>query len=369
MYNLASVSSCSARILSSALSRFTIGVNRRACSLQNVADDPETERMLKVLRLEVDVFRQEGRKAPDPELLKEEHWNHLLTLKTKNSRQKYYAYLWQIQMKRESAKKKHETAKAETLVRRAEKLEIAKTEEHIVYGLNWTTMFLRIYDSTINLWLNNRLTRAMQFAPKVVIDCSYEEYMSRSEASNCGKQLMLAFAENRLATEPFDLHFCSVDLNAVGGNTLKKFIPTLLDPDFPINVHTESHLDLFPKERLVYLTPHCRQELTAYNPDDIYIIGAMVDKKNTDPLSLAKAKRQGLRMAKLPLDRYLQWTAGSGKSLTINQMISILLIQKETSNWQKSLEVVPRRKLTVYPEKKRDWLENRMETFKYRPRY
>lgn len=52
----------------------------------------------------------------------------------------------------------------------------------------------------------------------------------------------------------------------------------MYDPEFPLNVHKSSYLDLFPKQNLVYLTPHCREELTTYDHDAIYIIGGIVDK-------------------------------------------------------------------------------------------
>lgn len=66
---------------------------------------------------------------------------------------------------------------------------------------------------------------------------------------------------------------------------------------------------------------------------------------NNEPLSLAKAKKEGLQMKRLPLDRYLQWGAGSGKSLTLNQMVSILLDVKTTGDWNYALRHVPRRKV------------------------
>lgn len=50
-------------------------------------------------------------------------------------------------------------------------------------------------------------------------------------------------------------------------------------------------------------------------------------------------------MAKLPLDRYLQWGAGSGKSLTLNQVTSILLDVKHTGDWKHAFRHVPKRKL------------------------
>lgn len=65
---------------------------------------------------------------------------------------------------------------------------------------------------------------------------------------------------------------------------------------------------------------------------------------NNEPLSLAKAKKLGLRMARLPLDRYLQWKAGSGKSLTLNQMTDILLDVKKNGDWKNALRHVPTRK-------------------------
>lgn len=49
------------------------------------------------------------------------------------------------------------------------------------------------------------------------------------------------------------------------------------EPWFPLNIHEDSYLNHFPKEKLVYLTPHCRNDLEEFNHDDIYIIGAMVD--------------------------------------------------------------------------------------------
>lgn len=68
-------------------------------------------------------------------------------------------------------------------------------------------------------------------------------------------------------------------------------------------VNPDSYLEKYPRERLVYLTPHCREELITYDHNAVYIIGGIVDKSSGEPLSLAKAKREGIRMKKLPLDR------------------------------------------------------------------
>lgn len=308
----------------------------------------EREKRLKVLQLEVDIAHQEGRRVPALDFFQEHHWTHVLTLPSKSARIKYYAFLWQIEMKKESSQRKKEYRAEETERRLAEVRKEREENNHIIYGLAHTSMFLRIYDSTINHWQNNRLTRAMQFAPKMVLDCSYDDHMNHRESSYAAKQLMLCFAENRANDEPFDLHYCNTNFDGSCMQSLKRYIPTMLNPEFPMNVHRQCFTELFPKEQLVYLTPHCREDLVTYNPDDVYIVGAMVDTVNNEPLSLAKAKRLGLRMARLPLDRYLQWSAGSGKSLTLNQMISIMLDLKNTGDWNTALQHVPRRKVTDY---------------------
>lgn len=66
---------------------------------------------------------------------------------------------------------------------------------------------------------------------------------------------------------------------------------------------------------------------------------------NNEPHSLAKAKRDGIKMAKLPLDRYIEWAPGSKKNLNINHMVPILLDLKLTGDWEYSLRHIPRRKL------------------------
>ncbi|GBP39974.1 Mitochondrial ribonuclease P protein 1 homolog [Eumeta japonica] len=66
---------------------------------------------------------------------------------------------------------------------------------------------------------------------------------------------------------------------------------------------------------------------------------------NNEKLSLAKAKRDGLKMAKLPLDRYLEWGSGGKKNLNINHMVSILQDLKISGDWEYALKHVPRRKL------------------------
>ncbi|GFG39653.1 hypothetical protein Cfor_02960 [Coptotermes formosanus] len=300
--------------------------------------DPVLEKKLKILFLEVEVLRQSGHRVP--ENIKLRQWKELLTMETRTGRRKYLSYIFGVEKSQENRKKK----KAELKQQRGDDIKVPENN-HLIYGLGHNTMLLRVYDSTINHFYNSKLIQAMQFGQKLVLDCSYDSHMTVREAMNCGKQLTYTFSDNRSHDSPFDLYLCNARRE---GNTMKQFvksIPTLYDPDFPINITEKHYLELFPKENIVYLTPHCREEMREFDHDAIYIIGAMVDKANDEPLSLAKAKREGLKMAKLPLDRYLAWGAGGSKSLTLNQVIKILLDIRASGSWDKALQHVPRRKL------------------------
>lgn len=46
-------------------------------------NDPDNEKKLQILKLEVDVYCQEGRKAPSLESMKDHHWEHVLSLNSR----------------------------------------------------------------------------------------------------------------------------------------------------------------------------------------------------------------------------------------------------------------------------------------------
>ncbi|KAK9502174.1 hypothetical protein O3M35_012757 [Rhynocoris fuscipes] len=301
--------------------------------------DESLLKKLKIIMLEVEVLRQSGGRVP--EKMSTERWIDVVNMKSKSQRFKQLAFWWLNEKRREGDKEKKVIKRA---VREESLKNINKENGHIYYGFGGSTIFLRVYDSTIDRWKNSRLIQAMQFNPTLVIDCGYEQHMNTAELNNCAKQLVYVFSENRSHDQPFNLYLCNASRENRLLRTLNKLIPTLYDDDFPLNITANSYTDIFPKEKLVYLTPHCNEELKQFNDDDIYIIGAMVDKTNQEPLSLAKAKSEQVRMAKLPLDRYLDWGIGT-KSLTINQCLKIMLDVRVSGDWEKALVHVPKRKI------------------------
>jgi Trm5-related predicted tRNA methylase len=79
-------------------------------------------------------------------------------------------------------------------------------------------------------------------------------------------------------------------------------MPQLKEPHCPTILTEKSPWELFPPEKLVYLSPDSRTDLV-YKPDDIYVIGGLVDPGTENPATLSTAKRLGIRHARLPLKR------------------------------------------------------------------
>lgn len=69
-------------------------------------DDPTLENKLRVIMLEIEVMRQDGRKAPEDENIKQHHWEHILSLPSRSARFKYLTFLWKNEKKTENTKVK-----------------------------------------------------------------------------------------------------------------------------------------------------------------------------------------------------------------------------------------------------------------------
>ncbi|CAF0856744.1 unnamed protein product [Adineta ricciae] len=118
----------------------------------------------------------------------------------------------------------------------------------------------------------------------------------------------------------------------------------------------DQYIDLFHKDRLVYLTPDSPNEMTHFDHDAVYIVGGIYDDENKEPLTYQKAVRQNIRHAKLPLDKF---HSSSSKALAFHEVYNILLTLKHTNNnWIKAFRYVPKRKIATRVEEEAEYKEN-----------
>ena len=95
---------------------------------------------------------------------------------------------------------------------------------------------------------------------------------------------------NQLLLEPYDIHMCSFDeSDSVATGLLQSTGDECL-----WNVNSRCFSEIFPRDKLVYMTPDSPNIMTRFSYDDIFILGACVDVKDTESsmgISYAKAER------------------------------------------------------------------------------
>lgn len=175
----------------------------------------------------------------------------------------------------------------------------------------------------------------------LLFDCGFCDTMSKFEIRDTARQIKYAFSENRLHSRPFVMHLCNMDEKSLLWRELERQMPNF--PKLPLKVHTGDVTEVFPKQELVYLSPDAEDVMHEFNANDNYIIGSIVDKGQQMPLTLAKAKKLNIRTVRLPLNKYIKFH--SHKTLTLDQMVNILLELKKSRDWPKALKHVPRRKI------------------------
>ena len=144
---------------------------------------------------------------------------------------------------------------------------------------------------------------------------------------------------NKEAKTPFPLYLTGVSPE------IQEWLKTTYVIDetganFPVEITEKHQTELFPKERLVYLSPDSKNDLMEFDDDDIYVIGGIIDKGHDfSPLTLANAKRNQIRHARFPMKK----TIGLAADLNVETCVAIMADMKYSNDWFYSLRWVASR--------------------------
>ena len=283
-----------------------------------------------------------GMTLEDP-ILTEDMLKDLLKLDSKNGYLKTLTFFQKrYQVKLIGYIKKRARQRLNPIMAEKHRESIAQND-HISYGLGHNTIFLRVNESTVDNLANYRYARDMVSSDThqpIVIDCSWtKNATSQQNKSLFFKELPYLFNYNRHSYQPFDIHVTSCDFRKNERLIKKQFPKHLEAPQEVLETFTEkSHLDLFDKDRLVYLSPDSRNDLK-YHADDIYIIGGLIDTDIMSNASLSVAKRQGIRHARLPMKK----VRGLHGVLTLETVLGILVDYRITKDWFYAMRWLPPR--------------------------
>ncbi len=124
---------------------------------------------------------------------------------------------------------------------------------------------------------DNKLITQARLGEHVLVDCGFEVEHARSRyVSKLVDQIEFFFANIHEYHSPSFVTLCNF---ATDGQIQQEFFRRR-DQNRSVSCFetTEaSYLDLFDKQKLIYLSPHSPYELSEYDHDAVYIIGAIVD--------------------------------------------------------------------------------------------
>lgn len=314
--------------------------NEATRTLENLNEGERIK--LKRLKMEYENLKAEMEMVPRE--MRNLDWVKLLNLDTTSSRMKYFRYRTLTENKELSRRKKKEHKRLAKESTKQDAEDEDKGLNKIVHHIE--SKFLFKYVGKLNA------CRSMVFGNPFVFDFNVGEQRER-EARNLIQQLDACYSANKRHIEPFHMHFTGIPNTGFLADELKwKHTGNAF-----IDYHEQDIHEVFPKEQLVYLTPQSFTNLD-YNPNDIYVMGALVDLIDKKPYTSAKAKKLNLRTACLPLNRF--YRLKKNKSLPLDIVYRVMLDINLTGDWEKAMIHVPQRywvdvktpKLRLYWEEK-----------------
>ena len=174
----------------------------------------------------------------------------------------------------------------------------------------------------------------------VAIDLSFDDLMLDKDLGSCASQLLRVYTNNRRANRPIPVHFTGLK---EGGKLYEKMERNDGWKNWDVVTHRESFMELFDKEKIIYLTSDSETVLETLEKDAVYVIGGLVDHNHHKFLTQELALKNCIRSARLPLSEYL--IIKTRTVLTINQVFDIILGISEGLPWKEVLmNTLPQRK-------------------------
>ncbi|CAA9988215.1 tRNA m(1)G methyltransferase, putative [Plasmodium knowlesi strain H] len=188
------------------------------------------------------------------------------------------------------------------------------------------------------------LMKAYNEGYKICYNCSFLSQMGEKEVSSLAKQVFLGYHYMIKEQLPVQFHFTSL-INS------DEFYTQLSEKyaleKWRVHIHQEDYWNLFPREKIVVLSPDAEEELTEVRDDEVYVISALVDRSVSKNLSFSQASLHNLVTKKLPIEKYFK--KKKSNVLNVNTVVEILISFLKNKNWMKVFkECVPQKKVLCF---------------------
>lgn len=183
---------------------------------------------------------------------------------------------------------------------------------------------------------------------KVIMDCEFDDLMSDKEVVSLSNQITRCYSAMRHSG-----HEVPLTISCFNKRLKSRFDKTLPDHtkwkniQFDNNATLKEVIPLDPSERsrITYLTADTDTELQELEEGETYIIGGIVDKNRHKKLCLDKATELGLKVARLPIGKYIK--LNGRQVLATSHVYEIMCMWfDQLRDWEKAFNaVLPPRKL------------------------
>ncbi|KAH8250565.1 hypothetical protein KR038_007125, partial [Drosophila bunnanda] len=207
--------------------------------------------------------------------------------------------------------------------------------------------------------LKRRQVTASDSGLSVAIDLDYDDLMHERDIAKCVKQCLRIYTINRRSSHPGKLHFTGIRSN---GHIHESFRKNDGWENWHVEYHFDrSHLELFERQQLVYLTCESDKVLDKLQPGTTYVIGGLVDHNHWKGLCHQRATEAGLNTARLPLSEHVDMKTRS--VLSTYHVFELLSKVAAGQDWTTAiLDTIPLRKgAKAKAPQGKDALENNEE--------
>ncbi len=312
------------------------------------------------MNFRIQTLRESGERVPDH--VPDEYWSDLISTPLLNNRKSLYNYLFL----REVSKRKRIAEKAAVQERRIQSTvrhaELAAAGLPLTNYPGYKSMFRQLTSGPTERWIrDSKLITQARLGDHLLVDCGFEVEHARSKyISKLVDQMEFFFSNIHEYHSPSFVTLCNF---AIDGQIQQEFSRRQSQNRCITCFETTeaSYLDLVDKDKLIYLSPHSPYEMSEYDHNAVYIIGAIVDVSvGGRPLTLAKAKRDNIKHKRLPLERYLKYEkkrflkikkkiffwvfrfgSNASRTLSLDKIYSILMALKHGKSWTEAFQAIP----------------------------
>lgn len=168
---------------------------------------------------------------------------------------------------------------------------------------SWRNSYLiRLRPRIVRLARAARVFEAQQFGQKLLIDC---DYRFDHNAIRAWRAIYNAVNASYNYIRPFNIELCGLKPDSPLDLERKEQIKSELSFIKLVKTHEARFHELYPRDKLVYITVDAHEKLERIDPDVVYVVCGAVDGAQVKTTCPAKIKRLQIPSVCLPVDDHI----------------------------------------------------------------